>query len=643
MATTDENGIATFRLTAAGATIGPVECFATLSNKSERLTPVNAAWQVTPSKSHLLIEHEVITGNRNTNGVISVDTLNDSSESLHPLGGAENDYTLNVPVFHESTITIVDGEPNHTYTVNLHSSSQSVGQNALASKYSFENIEELEHEIDGVDYAYVSPSEDQQHVAHIMFPNNIIGALCNGIPVPPNQQCDIIPHGNKKLQINVSAEDAQDTLVRFDDPAALAFYSDVDTRLSFYFAPSNGHSSDDSTEILSKGDLSIFYNYNSTTNQCSFTVNFPTSEGLQTLTTESFDFTVGRWYRVKMDALSNKILFQVTEAHTYGKVAQEALNRDAEGYIQGYTDGKVYNFDTNETIIEQDDCVIMSCPYLSEVDYVEFNKFVSQSASSVMLTGLVGSTITTDANGSATFKVKSKGTMPSTTVDCETINIEVTGSETLKASIYSTTDWLYARLIECGKATLKGSDGLGDGAAWYEKAAAWASECIPFVSDLRTIGFEIYKGATGCDKVDWLNVSFSVAGLVLDCCTFGGAKLVTGPLKVAGLAAAKALLKNIVIGVTMSAVIDSSLNALNGYIKRINEDAASDTADSDTWVTNSANYLNFVNTTAQSNQQELAENIFGAMGSVNDVMDMATLHHEMDADFEEYFTPLPEY
>lgn len=131
-----------------------------------------------------------------------------------------------------------------------------------------------------------------------------------------------------------------------------------------------------------------------------------------------------------------------------------------------------------------------------------------------------GATITTNAAGKAQFVIS---VTPSAPLDYrpQLFVVEVFGSEQAQVTVQTVPRSIWGDMVAIGKAFMMGEESLGSDAAWYERASAWASSYLPVLSDLRTLSFEIYKAATGCDSVSWMNITFATVGLVVDICTFG--------------------------------------------------------------------------------------------------------------------------
>jgi hypothetical protein len=129
-------------------------------------------------------------------------------------------------------------------------------------------------------------------------------------------------------------------------------------------------------------------------------------------------------------------------------------------------------------------------------------------------------TIVTDVNGRAEFIVRAVQITPQD-YQPVTYRITVYGSEEAEATIFVIPQKIWGGLVSVGRAFSLGEESLGEDANWFQRAAAWVGENVPILSDLRTLTFEIYKAATGCDQVSWLNVTFATVGLLADIATFG--------------------------------------------------------------------------------------------------------------------------
>ena len=397
----------------------------------------------------------------------------------------------------------------------------------------------------------------------------------------------------------------------------------------------------------------------------SFSVNVegsPATLEKRTIQSVEFDDVPRRWFRVRVSSHANRILLFVTQAATTGDGGflpdSEGVARDPGGYLAGHTDGKAYHLQSGETFSS---LVLLSPsrlnpePYETGVtqemilyDMVEFRKsdpteglgnfqvevlsaeFEAQPLSEY-------NTFTTDENGIAILYISSKGRMADEDYIPDILDFELTGSTTFFGRLFATADWFNARMVQCGKAVLTGTEGLGSGAGWHEKAVAWASEVIPFASDLRTLAFEIYKGASGCDNVNWYNVGFSAISLVADCFTLGAAKGITAPLKL-GVLGGKALLKSMAVSVVVGSGLEVAGNALAGYMERIGKEAAKQADDTPAWAGRAGGFLNFVEAKMpEGTQTDFGRNFFGAMGSVNDVDDLAKTHDTLgEGEFVEF-------
>ena len=151
-------------------------------------------------------------------------------------------------------------------------------------------------------------------------------------------------------------------------------------------------------------------------------------------------------------------------------------------------------------------------------------------------------TIRTDAQGHAEFQIRIESELPRDYRPVQ-YRVVVHGSGRAEATFSTVPKSIWGDLCNMGRAFLQGPEGHGKDATWFEYAAAKASEWIPFLSDLRTLGFEVYKAATGCDEVSWLNVTFAMVGLVADAASFGTAGTAVRGGKQAALGAFKLVLR----------------------------------------------------------------------------------------------------
>jgi hypothetical protein len=197
------------------------------------------------------------------------------------------------------------------------------------------------------------------------------------------------------------------------------------------------------------------------------------------------------------------------------------------------------------------------------------------------------------------------------------VTIRVDGSPSAQTKVQVAPATIWADFVAMGKAFLTGSEGLGENAGWFEKASAWASENLPLVSDLRTLAFELYKGATGCDSVSLLNVSFALIGLVTDIASFGTAGEAVRVSKASFGLAARNLLKRVARGGIHSAIMDEAIAGFmelaTKEVARADGTKAREPAD---WVLASKAYLEAL---TKWLTQTVAPTIEAALRSVGDV------------------------
>jgi hypothetical protein len=464
------------------------------------------------------------------------------------------------------------------------------------------------------------------------------------VAAAPAENRTIAPQGAQRLQGSGA--------LLFSDPAAIDFFGAPNTELAFCFAIPEGTPDAPTRVLWTKGPgASLVLERDLAAGTLNLALHFQTQAGgtLQShvLRGESIDHFPGRWYRAKVNVYADRIVLQTSRsASAYGHAeAQSVVVRDEVGLLAGYTDGSVFPLASGMTIAANVAPVIVPETTGLLLDAFEFTRFDPVvGLGHFIITGLQPhNTIVTDELGIATLTISADGQLPNDHYVPEILDLEFTGSETFKARLYMTTDWFKARLIEVGHAVLTGTDGLGTGAQWHEKAAAWASEALPLAGDLRTLTFEVYKGFTGCDKVNGWAVAFSAGGLVLDVVTLGGAKIVTTPL-VVGVKAGKSFLKALPVTLLINAGLESAVTAYTGYINRITQEASKQAAEDPEWATGADAFINFSQSKVQAaanpnSTDEFALNFFGAMGSVNDVFALADMYKEWgEADMVEFMT-----
>ena len=187
----------------------------------------------------------------------------------------------------------------------------------------------------------------------------------------------------------------------------------------------------------------------------------------------------------------------------------------------------------------------------------------------------LGGSIMTDDNGIAEFYVSWKGPWVQAQ-HYEEMIIKVAGSEGAEQKVVVTRSAYWANLNNIGRALLWGSEAVDDSSSGFAKLAGWVADSIPFASDLRTLGMEVYKAASGCDKVSGMNITFAVLGLAADIFTFGtgGAAVKAGKIALKKGAvsvfkntlkiSAKHVLKVGVAGVMIDKTISYATTAMQG-------------------------------------------------------------------------------
>ena len=184
-------------------------------------------------------------------------------------------------------------------------------------------------------------------------------------------------------------------------------------------------------------------------------------------------------------------------------------------------------------------------------------------------------TLTLDSNGYGSFYVSALP-LAAGSVNAQLpvpFYVEVFGSTERRVYGYALPKVEVAELKGVQMALLYGTDSLAgvplDQQTLDRRIAAYASDSVPLLGNLRALYLECYKFSTGCDQVSKLNVGFAIAGLAIEIVTFGlaspavkaGAKAAKGALsKFRG--AAKVLSKELAIGVVVSFALTESIEAI---------------------------------------------------------------------------------
>jgi hypothetical protein len=250
-------------------------------------------------------------------------------------------------------------------------------------------------------------------------------------------------------------------------------------------------------------------------------------------------------------------------------------------------------------------------------------------------------TISTDDSGEACFYVSWTGDWKSTDTS-QSVTVTASGSFKSAFSFLFSRESFVNELTAAGKAILWGTESFPNGQApgalsWI---LGWASEVIPFVSDIRTLGMELYKFSSGCDRVSGANIAFASVGLVVDALTFGvggrivnagklGAKALTKAggkvvLKTSLSLAKKHALTSVIAGATSHA-IETAINTITCLL-----DQNADNLPNDHWSIKAIDYFDKVlvpelEGLAQASQ-EAKERFSGLLNSVDDIIDLVEFH-----------------
>ena len=205
---------------------------------------------------------------------------------------------------------------------------------------------------------------------------------------------------------------------------------------------------------------------------------------------------------------------------------------------------------------------------------------------------------------------------------------------------FCTRESFLNELVAAGKAALFGTEAFPKGKApgLFTFITGWVSEIVPFASDIRNIGLEIWKSQTGCDHVNEMNLISSVVGLTLDVATFGiggrikkASELSSAFLKKGNrmknlLKAMKPLVKqSVIVGATAHAIQQSII-----YTTCLIEKAEDDKLPDDHWSLNILDYFEStlgpaVNALGTASA-ETKERFNAAINSFDDMIDMVELN-----------------
>ncbi len=460
---TGQGGRATIRLTSEDAVPGPITVMAQLGTKRLTVSFGNMRW-VTSAQSAVFAEKRTLIGDETQDGMICVETLQDRGERLVFPNAVEGDFQLCVEYYALSTINI-QGAANQIYSIDIMDNFSW----AQVHRYPFDSITSAATSVD------VRGQNDAQSITSQIDNAEFVEGL-GSMRFAGTQTLEL--PGRPTLSL----------------PAGLL--------ISFWLNPAEITDA----SILKKLDeyeLLLLGLQNAKPGHLRFEVQGQGPQGTVSSFVESeIRLTPNVWQYVEVRYDGSKLRLSVGRE-------KDRLTTSHEPVALQFTAGNT--------------AVIVGNQLKGNIDDLLFVKGgIAQPL--VQTVGLlIGGQIQTDASGRATFQLQSNGVLPQDSHLPYQIRIEATGSETAEAIVQVIKKDVWGHMVNMGKAFLTGDEGLGEDADWFQKSAAWVSEMIPFLADLRTLGYEIYKGATGCDTVSLMNVSFAFAGLISDAVSFGTA------------------------------------------------------------------------------------------------------------------------
>lgn len=477
---TDLLGKARVTLTPESARPGQIRVIVNFNGESINLSPSALKW-IDTNPFQVYAENYVVCGSVTRGGCLDVPTLTDEGEAAYGVPGAiEGDSMLKVPYYAGTPVTI-DADPSHVYIVET----EDPAAWSLGAYFPFDSIFQglTDNRLGLPEATVVGAEKDTAHA--------VLGA-------------SFYFDGTDRVTI--------------PDTPAVVLAPWKESTVSFYFRPENLDASplievpgQYRIEMLQGGRLQIVY-----------FARPNASAPTQTFTATGDSAVVaGEWTRV--------------EAKFSGNRARMFYGRD------GTTFATAYQLFPNMLPEPATDSVRVGSGFTGHIDELRFRSHAYSVPELLVAQGLTqGGTIETDPNGRASFYLQSQGVL-NREVPAVKVNVVVYGSPGCSTEVYVTDTSVWGSLVNAGLAFLKGTEGLGRNPSGLEEAMAYASEVIPFASDIRTIAFEIYKAGSGCDEVSYMNVTFAVVGLVADLVSFGTA----GTAMRAGITATKAILRKL--------------------------------------------------------------------------------------------------
>lgn len=494
------------------------------------------------SQLSLSVEHDVLVSDRAGSDYYQVETLDETYETLFDPSAVPGDGLIGMPLFRETRV-VIHGEPLHTYRVEV---SKPAG---------------------------VPPPQGDEGLVHARYPfDTQTAGFTPGVPassvVPPAQVGTVGVSADAIAGSSFSFNGTSNSFVYvYEQPAV---HPETGLQVTFWIKPSalanavlvqrspgDGSAPDDyRIELLSSGHLRL----SAGPNQASVTTDAVV--------------TAGVWTYV--------------EARFTASFAKIGIGPDPGNIDAAFTNN------APGLLVSHSWPVFVACGayagqgcYSGLIDELDFARGGFEPEEVDLLTVdpgappgegqpigvLSDNLVTTDASGRAEFFFR---LIPQAGPKLDTylpVSYEITvyGSRQAKVEVNALPGSWWSELLAAGRAFLLGEESLPPNAGWLQRAAAWVSGILPIISDLRTLCFEAYKAASGCDQVSAANVTFSLVGVLLDAASFGTAGSALRTAKAALLPLCRQILKE----VAASGALDVAVRAaLSTYIDLMNAELA---------------------------------------------------------------------
>ena len=511
------------------------------------------------------IKYPVLVGDAIANGCLEVETLDDTGESLVVPNATEGDYLLKVPYFVETPVTI-KGQPNHIYHVDVFDEQYC----QKTAHYRFNNLDSniTPDEINGNDGIVTGTNLDM--INHFEGTASLRFNASDNVLIPTHNAINLNDLTSISLAINPQIINASTILER---PQQYKL------------------------ELLNSGALRFtIWGINKCGEIFSHFI-------------DSAPVTPNQWTTVKLQYINNNLV----------------ITTSLDNY---HTDSKYINIPNFSLKFSNQD-VIVGGNYIGNIDNLCYERkgfgVPLVETSNVCPDG----TIVTNAQGIATFYIRSTNNLNSNDYKPVNIHLEIHGSKGFKEILRLTHEKIFGTMMNCGKAFL--ADELGKDAKWYHRAIHWVKDYIPIVSNLAELGKEIYKGISGCDKVSALNITFAMVGLVAEIATFGAAG---AAIKAGGKilqSVGKAFLKEIAISVAVGETFKLSVGVFMKSITDAIAEADKRGQPEPAWIEKSESFMQTVGNWVSSTDDKLKKVLSNAFSSGQDFFGWITIYDDLGA------------